>query len=115
MSRRNTLRTSVRINDLIDELAIGAALRLRVDSDTIRWVIVAVVRYLTEEYPSQDLYIPGSKQSTYSINQIHTDLAAGMSIRALCRKHRIGHKTVRRILGARTARVGAPTPGGSDA
>lgn len=96
---RNTIRRKARINELADELAIGAALRLRTDSDTIRPVVDAVVQYLVEEYPSQDLYIPSSV--TYPIDDIRADVRAGMSMRCICRKHRVSRVMVYRLLDER--------------
>jgi hypothetical protein len=40
---RNTHRARARLRELADELAIGAAMRLRTDADEIRPVIDAVV------------------------------------------------------------------------
>lgn len=89
---RNTKRRKARINELAEELAIGAALRLRCDSDRIRPIVDAVVAYLIEEYPSQDLYIPSSV--TYPVDAIRADLASNVSMRRICRRYRIGRKTL---------------------
>ncbi len=93
---RHTARRKARINELSDELTVGAALRLRKDSDDIRLVVEAVVAYLIEEYPAQDLYVPSSV--TYPAEQIRADVAAGLSIRKVCQKHCIGRKTLYRLL-----------------
>lgn len=93
---RNTQRRSARLCELADELAIGASIRLRTDADEIRPVIDAVVAYLVEEYPSQDLYIPGGV--VYPVDAIRADFGAGMSMRALCRKYRCDRRTIYRLL-----------------
>lgn len=94
---RRTVRAAVRINELTEELCIGAAIRLRTDADSIRNIVGAVVQYLIDEYPSQDLYIPGG--TVYPVEQIRRDLAAGLSVRSICRKYRIGRRTVYRLVG----------------
>lgn len=95
MSGRKVARVNARMQELVEELCIGAAIRLRTDSDQIRPVVAAVVAYLVEEYPSQDLYIPSTV--TYPVEEIREDFKR-MSIRAVCRKHRISRKTVYRLL-----------------
>lgn len=94
---RNTARTKARIDQLSDELAIGAAIRLRTDADKIRAIVDAVVAYLVEEYPSQDLYIPSSV--TYPVAEIRADFKT-MSMRSLCKKYRVSRQTVYRLLDA---------------
>lgn len=96
MVSRNTLRARVRINELTDELAVGAAVRLRVDSDDIREVVAAVVQYLLDEYPSQDLYIPAGV--TYPLEEIRAAVRAGESMRAICQRFRTDRRTVYRLL-----------------
>lgn len=93
---RNTARTRARVEELADELAIGAAIRLRTNSDSIRPIVEAVVAYLVEEYPSQDLYIPSGV--TYPVEKIRADLREGMSMRKLCHKYRVSRKTIYRLL-----------------
>lgn len=93
---RHTRRTKARIDELAEELTIGAAIRLRRDSDTIRDVIDAAVAYLVEEYPSQDLYVPSSGQ--YPVDEIRADVHAGMSMRAICRKYRLDRRTIYRLI-----------------
>lgn len=93
---RNTHRVRARIEELAEELAIGAAIRLRTDSDAIRHIVDAVVTYLVEEYPSQDLYIPGGV--TYPVEEIRAAVRAGQSMRAICRKFRVSRRTVYRLL-----------------
>jgi len=96
---RNTIRQRIRINELTDELTIGAALRLRCDSDDIREVVAAVVAYLVEEYPAQDLYIPASLQApTYPVGEIRKGLEQQESVRSLCRRFRIDRRTLYRLL-----------------
>lgn len=97
---RNTLRRRVRVNELADELAIAAAQRLRCDSDDIRPIVDAVVAYLVEEYPAQDLYIPASQ---VPIDDIRRHVAAGESIRSVCRRFRIDRRTLYRLLGQEAA------------
>lgn len=92
---RNTARRKARINQLSEELSIGAALRLRIDPDQIRPILDAAVAYLVEEYPSSDLYIPSSV--TYPVAEIRADFKT-MSIRALCRKYRVSRQTLYRLL-----------------
>ena len=93
---RNTHRVRARIEELAEELAIGAAIRLRTDSDAIRHIVDAVVAYLVDEYPSQDLYIPGGV--TYPVEEIREAVRAGQSMRAICRKFRVSRRTVYRLL-----------------
>ena len=93
---RNTHRVRARIEELAEELAIGAAIRLRTDSDAIRHIVDAVVAYLVDEYPSQDLYIPGGV--TYPVEEIRAAVRAGESMRAICRKFRVDRRTVYRLL-----------------
>lgn len=95
---RNTPRRRARIDELVEELAIGAALRLRCDSDDIHPVVSAVVSYLVEEYPAQDLYIPASLTITYPIHAIRSAVDSGESIRRICKRFRIGRGTLYRIL-----------------
>lgn len=92
---RNTQRRRARLCELADELAIGASIRLRTDADQIRPVIDAVVAYLVEEYPAQDLYIPSLAE--YPVGNIRADFGA-MSMRALCRKYRCDRRTIYRLL-----------------
>lgn len=98
---RNTRRRKAQINELSEELCVGAALRLRCDSDEIRPVVDAVVAYLIEEYPAQDLYIPASlAANAYPVESIRAAVVSGESIRAICRRFRISHKTLYRLLDA---------------
>lgn len=92
---RNSRRSRARLRELAEELAIGAAMRLRTDADEIRPVIDAVVAYLVEEYPAQDLYIPA--EVDYPVAQIREDFGL-MSMRALCRKYRCDRRTIYRLL-----------------
>ena len=96
---RNTARARARIDQLSDELAIGAAIRLRTDADQIRPIVDAVVAYLVEEYPSQDLYIPSSV--TYPVAEIRADFKT-MSMRSLCKKYRTDRRTIYRLLDNET-------------
>ena len=96
---RNTIRQRIRINELTDELTIGAALRIRCDSDDIREVVAAVVAYLVAEYPAQDLYIPASLQApTYPVGEIRKGLEQQESVRSLCKRFRIDRRTLYRLL-----------------
>jgi Mor family transcriptional regulator len=93
---RHTARRKARIDELTDELCVGAALRLRRDSDEIHEVVRAVVAYLIEEYPAQDLYVPSSV--IYPVDEIRADMSVGMSIRAICRKYRMDRRTLYRVV-----------------
>ena len=93
---RHTPRARTRIDDLAAELAIGAAIRLRTDSDEIRPIVDAVVAYLVEEYPSQDLYIPSSV--TYPVGEMRAAMDDGRSVRWICREFRVSRKTLYRLL-----------------
>lgn len=95
MTARHTARRKARIDELTDELSVGAALRLRRDSDEILDVVKAVVAYLIEEYPAQDLYVPSSV--TYPVMEIRADLRDGVSVRAICRKYKISRPTLYRL------------------
>lgn len=91
---RHTRRA--RIEELAEELTVGAAMRLRCDGTEIHQVVRAVVDYLVQEYPSQDLYIPASV--TYPVGDIQRDIQDGMSVRRVCRKYRIARQTLYRLL-----------------
>ena len=93
---RNTARVCMRVEALAEELASGAAIRLRTDSDAIRPVVDAVVAYLVEEYPSQDLYIPSG--ATYPVAEIRAAVRAGESMRSICQRFRTDRRTVYRLL-----------------
>lgn len=93
---RNTLRRRVRISELAEELCIGAALRLRTDSDDIRHIVDAVVAYMVEEYPGQDIYIPSSV--VWPVEEIKAAVASGESMREICRRYRTDRRTVYRLL-----------------
>lgn len=96
---RKVARCRARIGELVDELAIGAALRLRTDSDDIRKVVEAVVDYLVEEYPSQDLYIPASaSEPQYPVAEIVAAFKQGRSVRSICREFRISQRTLYALL-----------------
>ena len=93
---RHTRRA--KIEELTEELTVGAAMRLRCESIEIHTVVRAVVDYLVQEYPSQDLYIPASV--TYPVADIQRDVQGGMSVRRVCRKYRIARQTLYRLLEA---------------
>jgi hypothetical protein len=94
----------VRISELTDELSIGAAMRLRCNGDDIHHVVSAVVAYLVEEYPAQDLYIPASLQpSSYPVAAIRRDLESQVSVRSICKKFRIDRRTLYRLLDQEAA------------
>lgn len=100
---RNTSRRSARITELCEELSIGAAMRLHCSSDEIRKVVSAVVAYLVEEYPAQDLYIPaGLKATAYPIDALRAAVAAGGSIRSICQRYRMDRRTLYRLIGQRS-------------
>ena len=94
---RHTRRAKV--DELVDELAVGAAMRLRCKTGDIHGVVKAVVEYLTSEYPSQDLYIPASlTPPAYPVEAIRQAVQEGRSIRSICRKFRIDRRTVYRLI-----------------
>lgn len=96
---RHTSRRRIRISELTDELAIGAALRLRCNSDDIHHVVEAVVAYLVEEYPAQDLYIPaGLQPSSYPVDAIRKAVASNESARTICKRFRLSRRTLYRLL-----------------
>lgn len=96
---RNTLRRRIRVSELTDELAVGAAKHLRCDSDDIHQVVAAVVTYLVEEYPAQDLYIPASlPPSSYPVDAIRNAVESKESIRAICKRFRLSRRTLYRLL-----------------
>ncbi len=94
---RHTTRRRAQIDALADELAIGAAIRLRTDSDRVRPVVDAVVAYLLEEYPGQDLYIPACRIEI-PIEAIRADLREGKPMREICKRYRVSRATVYRTL-----------------
>lgn len=101
---RNTLRRRVRISELSEELAIAAAQRLRCDSDDIRHIVDAVVSYLVEEYPAQDLYIPASlAETSYPVAAIRDHVEKGESVRAICKRFRIDRRTLYRLMDSEAA------------
>ena len=95
---RHTRRA--KIEELTEELTVGAAMRLRCDGTEIHKVVRAVVDYLVQEYPSQDLYIPASLSTeSYPLAQMRQDLESGrMTIRAICRKYRVSSRTLYQLL-----------------
>lgn len=95
---RNTPRARARIDELADELTFGAARHLRRDADEIREVVQAVVDYLLQEYPAQDLYIPSAV--AWPVEEIRAAMAAGKSIRWICKEFRVGRQTVYRLTDA---------------
>ncbi|MGE4366197.1 hypothetical protein [Thermomonas sp.] len=103
---RHTVKRKARINELTEELTIGAALRLRRDSDDIHDVVRAVVDYLIEEYPAQELYIPSSV--TYPVEELRAALASGKSVRAICKEYRIHRTTLYRVVGEESECVSFP-------
>jgi Mor family transcriptional regulator len=94
---RNTVRRKVRVEELTDELAVGAAMRLRCESDDIHAIVQAVVSYLMDEYPAQELYIPA--HVAYPIEQLRAEIQQGKSVRSICKKHRIDRRTLYRVIG----------------
>ena len=108
MVTRKVHRRKARVEELTEELAIGAAMQLRCESTDIHQVVQAVVDYLVKEYPAQDLYIPaGFTADQYPVEKIRGDLAAGKSIRWVCKKYRISRKTLYPLLDVqRPARAG---------
>jgi hypothetical protein len=96
---RKVARQKARVEELTDELAIGAAMRLRCDSAEIHPVVKAVVDYLVKEYPAQDLYIPADlKPGAYPVDAIRAAVKSGKSIRSVCRQFRIDRRTVYRLM-----------------
>lgn len=96
---RKVGRRKARLDELTEELCIGAAMRLRCESDDIHEVVKAVVAYLTEEYPAQDLYIPaGLAPTAYPVASIKTAVASGQSVRKVCQRFRIDRRTLYRLL-----------------
>lgn len=96
---RKVARRKARLDELTEELSIGAAMRLRCKSDDIHEVVKAVVAYLTEEYPAQDLYIPaGIGATSYPLASIKAAVASGQSVRRVCQRFRIDRRTLYRLL-----------------
>lgn len=96
---RHTQRRRLRIHELTDELAVGAALRLRCNSDDIHHVVAAVVAYLVEEYPAQDLYIPARlAAASYPIREMRKAMEGGTSVREVCKRFRIDRRTLYRLI-----------------
>ncbi len=97
---RKVARQRARIDQLVDELSIGAACRLHRDSDEIHEVVGAVVAYLIEEYPAQDLYIPaGIRPDAYPRDAIRAAVLGGESARSVCRRFRLHRRKLYEILG----------------
>lgn len=94
---RHTVKRKARINELTEELTIGAALRLRRNSDDIHDVVRAVVDYLIEEYPAQELYIPSAV--TYPVDELRAAMRAGRSIRSISKQYRIDRRTLYAVVG----------------
>lgn len=96
--RRNTRRTRAMVSALVEELTIGAAKRLRANADDIRPIVIAVVDYLREAYPAQDLYIPAAEVK-YPVRELRQAVDSGQySIREICRQFRISRKTLYWVL-----------------
>jgi hypothetical protein len=107
---RKVARRKARIDELTEELSIGAAMRLRCKSDDIHDVVKAVVAYLTEEYPAQDLYIPaGLTAGSYPLASIKAAVAAGQSVRQVCRRFRLDRRTLYRLLAEPEDRAVEPS------
>lgn len=103
---RKVPRRKARVEELTEELAIGAAMQLRCDSREIHDVVKAVVDYLVKEYPAQDLYIPaGFNFQQYPVEKIEVDLRAGRSVRWVCKKYRMSRQTLYRVLGSRVEKA----------
>lgn len=99
MVSRNTLRVIVRAEDLVEELSLGAAQRLRCTSDDIEHVMRAAVAYLIDEYPAQDFYIPASfGPVAYPVDDMRRAVAAGESVRSICRRFHVDRRTLYRLL-----------------
>lgn len=106
---RNTPRRLVRIQELIEELSIGAAQRLKTDSDAVEPIVRAVVAYLVDEYPGQDFYVPSVQEPRYPRERIWADLDANRSVRAICKRNRVGRNTVFRAIEEREQAKNAST------
>ena len=98
---RNTTRVTLRAEDLVEELALGAAVRLKCNSDDIHHVVRAVVDYLVAEYRAQDFYIPaGFGPAKYPVAEIRQAVAAGESVRSVCRRFHLSRRTLYGLLEA---------------
>lgn len=106
---RNTSRTRARIDQLSEELTYGAAMRLRADANEIRPIVDAVVAYLVDEYPAQDLYIPSAV--TYPVERLRAEYASGKSVRCICREYRISRGTLYQLLDPEQDTPTPPTEG----
>ena len=102
---RHTRRA--RIEELTEELCIGAAMQLRCNSDEIRATVVAVVAYLVSVYPSQDLFIPATVAPPgYPVARMRAELAEGRTVRSICKRYRVSSKTLYQLLGEGTSATG---------
>lgn len=98
---RHTARRRACREDLVDELSMGAAQRLRVERQSVHAVVNAVVDYLLAEYPAQELYIPAmEKPPAYPVERIRRAIKEGRSMRWICREFRVDRRTVYRLLDA---------------
>lgn len=96
---RKVSRTKARIDDLVDELTAGAAMRLRCDGTDIHGTVSAVVDYLVENYPAQDLYIPADiGPSAYPVEAIRDAVKQGKSMRSIQRTYRVSRRTIYRLM-----------------
>lgn len=95
---RHGERQRVRLDELVDELAIAAAQRLRCTSDEVEPVVRAVVAYLSAEYATQDFYIPATPREL-PLSEIQQAIARGESLRSICRRYRTDRRTIYRALG----------------
>jgi hypothetical protein len=99
---RKVNRRRARLDELTEELCIGAAMRLRCESESIHDVVKAVVDYLTEEYPAQDLYIPaGIVPEAYPVAAMKAAMASGESVRKICQRFQIRRQTLYRLVGTK--------------
>lgn len=97
MSARNSQRRAVCVPDLVEELSIGAAIRLRCKSDDIRDVVQALVAYISEEYRTQDFYVPAPARELPN-DEIRAAVASGESVRSICRRYHISRRMVYRVM-----------------
>lgn len=93
---RHTQKRQAVATALVEELSIGAALRLKCDSDDINSTVRAVVEYIMDEYRGQEFYIPSTV--TWPVEQLREALASKESVRSICRRFKIDRRTLYRVV-----------------
>lgn len=69
-------------------------------ADEVRAVVHAVVMYLQEQYGGSNLYV-SKRGRVIDVEALRADYDQRVSVREICRRHNISHRTFRRLIGER--------------